>query len=177
MKEKKLNGTIDGDGDQSDTSMMSVDGQNQSTIVKEEVTPKRNAQRTAKGKVKKYGSGDDDDDADDDDGIIRGMESEDNESDYMGSDSETEKKIRKGSTKPKKVTKPKSGTNFFIETDEHTTTLNYCCCLEPSTKSSPAAKKKVCSSLFLSDAEKTFIFFVTLLLVTSKETCSESIRK
>lgn len=110
-KEKKLNGTIDGgDGDQSDASMMSVDGHNQSSIVKEEVTPKRNAQRTAKGKVKKYGSGDDDDD-EGDDGIIRGMESEDNESDYMGSDSDTEKKIRKASSKPKKSTKPKSGKN------------------------------------------------------------------
>ena len=117
-KEKKLNGTVNGDGDQSDASMMSVDGPNQLGVVKEEVTPKRNAQRSAKGKVKKYGSGDDDD-GDDEDGIIRGMEeSEDNESDYMGSDSETEKKIRKASVKPKKVAKPKSGTTTFGTTNE-----------------------------------------------------------
>lgn len=35
-----------------DASIMSVDGLNQSSTVKEEVTRKRNAQRTVKGKVK-----------------------------------------------------------------------------------------------------------------------------
>lgn len=89
--------------------MASNNGHNQSSFVKEEVTPKRNAGRSAKAKVKKYGSGEDDDDDDED--IIQGMqESDDNASDYLGSDSETEKKIRKASEKPKKTSKPKSGT-------------------------------------------------------------------
>jgi hypothetical protein len=41
------------------------------------------------------------------------MELDDVESDYMGSDSETEKKIKKATTKPKQPRKPKSG--YFIE--------------------------------------------------------------
>ena len=107
-KEKNLNGTIDGNDEHSDASMMSADeGHDQSTIIKEEVTPKRNAQRSAKGKVTKYGS--EEDDEDDVEGDVRGMmESEDNESDYMGSDAEIEKKMKKSDTKPKKITKPKS---------------------------------------------------------------------
>ena len=63
-KETKLNGTIDENGEQSDASIMSADGHNSSGVVKEEITPKRNAQRTAKGKVAKYGEDDDEDDED-----------------------------------------------------------------------------------------------------------------
>ncbi|CAF2365861.1 unnamed protein product [Rotaria sp. Silwood2] len=106
-KDKKLNGTIDENDENSNVSMMSVDGNDNSGLVKEEVTPKRNAQRTAKEKVTQYGG---DNDNEDDDSIIHEMEIDDNESDYMGSDSETEKKIKKGSTKPKQPRKPKSAT-------------------------------------------------------------------
>ena len=101
-----MNGTLDDQDGQSDASMISHDGNDQSISIKEEVTPKRNAQRTAKVKVKKYGSGEDEGD---EDGMILGMESEDNESDYLGSDSEVEKKIQKANSKPKKAPKPKSG--------------------------------------------------------------------
>ena len=103
--EKKLNGTVDEHAENSNASMMSVNGHDQSSLVKDEITPKRNAQRSVKGKVTKYGSDNDDDD----EGIIQGMESDEVESDYMGSDSDTEKKIKKTLAKPKKVTKPKSG--------------------------------------------------------------------
>lgn len=89
---------------------MSVNGHDQSSLVKDEITPKRNAQRSVKGKVTKYGS----DNEDDDEGIIQGMESDEVESDYMGSDSDTEKKIKKTLVKPKKVTKPKSGQIFTL---------------------------------------------------------------
>ncbi|CAF3975644.1 unnamed protein product, partial [Rotaria sp. Silwood2] len=106
-QDKKLNGTIDENDENSNVSMMSVDGNDNSGLVKEEVTPKRNAQRTAKEKVTQYGG---DNDNEDDDSIIHEMEIDDNESDYMGSDSETEKKIKKGSTKPKQPRKPKSAT-------------------------------------------------------------------
>ena len=88
--------------------MMSVNGNDNSGVVKEEITPKRNAQRTAKEKVNKYGGGDNDDE--EDESIIRGMDVDgDTESEYMGSDSETEKKIKKTSGKPKQPRKPKSG--------------------------------------------------------------------
>lgn len=82
---------------------MSVDGNDNSGVVKEEITPKRNAVRTAKEKVTKYGE---DDNEEDDEIIIHGMETDGNESDYMGSDSETEKKLKKVTAKPRK---PKSG--------------------------------------------------------------------
>ncbi len=71
----------------------------------EPIEPKRNAERTAKAKVK-YGE---DDEEEEDDDFIQGMEMDENEeSDYMGSDSETEKKIKKANTKPKQPKKPKS---------------------------------------------------------------------
>ena len=104
-KETKLNGTVEEHDENSNASMMSVNGHEQSSIVKEEVSPKRNAERTAKVKVTKYGS----ENEDEDDGVIHAMETDDAESDYMGSDSDTEKKIKKVTAKPKKVTKPKSG--------------------------------------------------------------------
>lgn len=87
---------------------MSADEHDNSGVVKEEITPKRNAGRTAKGKVTKY---DEDDNGEEDDDIIRGMDMDDDdqESDYMGSDSDTEKKIKKANTKPKQPRKPKSG--------------------------------------------------------------------
>jgi hypothetical protein len=94
--------------------MVSVDGNDNTTeVVKEAITPpKRNAERTAKVKVAKYG-GDDDDDDDDDISIIRGMETDDgNESEFMGSDSDTEKKIKKANTKPRK---PKTGILNLID--------------------------------------------------------------
>ena len=109
-KEKKLNGTMDEHDENSNASMMSVDGHDNSGVVKEEVTPKRNAQRTAKEKVPKYG----DDNADEDnESVIHGMEIDDNESDYMGSDSDTEKKIKKAGAKPKQPRKPKSGMSLI----------------------------------------------------------------
>lgn len=88
--------------------MISTEDHDNSGVAKE-ITPKRNAERTAKGKVTKYGEGDDNDDDDDD--IIRGMDidDDDKESDYMGSDSDAEKKIKKASAKPKQPRKPKSG--------------------------------------------------------------------
>lgn len=95
---------MDENDEHSDASMMSVDGHDTSGAVKEETSPKRNAQRTAKEKVKKYG-----DDEEEDESFIRGMESDDKESEYMGSDSETEKKLKKAVTKPKQPRKPKSG--------------------------------------------------------------------
>ncbi|CAF1167473.1 unnamed protein product [Adineta ricciae] len=109
-KEKKLNGTIDEHDENSNASMMSVNGNDNSGVVKEEISPKRNAQRTAKEKVSKYGGGDNDDE--EDESIIRGMDvDDDTESEYMGSDSETEKKIKKTSSKPKQPRKPKSATS------------------------------------------------------------------
>ena len=92
--------------------MMEGDGNDSSGLIKEEITPKRNAQRTAKEKVSKYGE---DNDNEEDDSIIHGMETDDNESDYMGSDSDTEKKIKKTNTKPKQPRKPKSGNfNYYL---------------------------------------------------------------
>ncbi|CAF0793170.1 unnamed protein product [Rotaria sordida] len=112
-EEKKLNGTIDENDENSNVSMMlvddndKVDDNDNSGLVKEEITPKRNAQRTAKEKVTIY-LGDNDDE--DDDSIIQGMEIDDIESDYMGSDSESGKKIKKVNVKPKQPRKPKSAT-------------------------------------------------------------------
>lgn len=101
-EENKLNGTID---ENSNASIVAADDNDNSDLVKEETSPKRNAQRTAKEKVTKY-AGDNDDE--EDDSVIHGMEIDDGdqESDYMGSDSDTEKKIKKANTKPRK---PKSG--------------------------------------------------------------------
>jgi hypothetical protein len=86
------------------------DDNDNSGVVKEEITPKRNAVRTAKEKVIKYDA-DNDDEIDED--IIQGMSLSDGdqESDYMGSDSETEKKIKKVATKPKQPRKPKSASS------------------------------------------------------------------
>ncbi len=90
-KEKKTNGTVD---ENSNSSIISIDGKDNSDNIKEETSPKRNAKRTAKGKVVKYGSDEDNDDEDQEN-------IGDNESDYIGSDSETEKKIKKPKSKPK----------------------------------------------------------------------------
>jgi hypothetical protein len=74
----------------SNSSIISVDGKDNS----EDNSTKRNGQRTAKEKVTKYDGSDNDDDENQEN--IDG-----NESDYMGSDSETEKKIKKAKSKPK----------------------------------------------------------------------------
>jgi len=84
-----MNGTVD---ENSNSSIISIDGKDDSENIKEENSLKRNAQRTAKGKTVKYGSDEDNDDENQEN-------IDDNESDYMGSDSETEKKVKK--TKPK----------------------------------------------------------------------------
>ena len=79
--------------------MAFVNGHDTSEVVKEEITPKRNAERSAKVKVAKYG---DDDEDGEEEGSIRGMAVEESESDYMGSDSDTEKKLKKATVKPRK---------------------------------------------------------------------------
>ena len=79
--------------------MASVNGHDTSACVKEEITPKRNAERSAKVNVPTYGG---DDENVEDEGSIRGMAVEESESDYMGSDSDTEKKLKKVTAKPKK---------------------------------------------------------------------------
>lgn len=91
-KEKKTSGTVD---ENSNSSIMSIDGKDNSEIIKEEVvvSPKRTAKRAVKEKPIKYGSDEDDDD--DQENI------DENESDYIGSDSETEKVIKKPKSKPK----------------------------------------------------------------------------
>ena len=94
-KEKKMNGTMD---EQSNSSILSGDGKEPGESVKEEVSPKRNAKRTAKGKAIKYGGSDDEDDDDNDDD----QENTNGDySDYMGSDSDEEKKVKKAKTKAK----------------------------------------------------------------------------
>ena len=85
-KEKKMNGTMD---ENSNSSIISIDGKDNSENIKDESSPKRNVQRTVKGKVTKYGSDDDDNDDGNQENI------DENESDYIGSDSEIEKKIKK----------------------------------------------------------------------------------
>ena len=109
VKEKELNGTIDEHDETSNALIISTDDHDNSGVVKEEITPKRNAERTAKDKVTKYGDGEDNDE--DDDEIIHGMDidDDDKESFYMGSDSDSGKKIKKTNTKPKQPRKPKSG--------------------------------------------------------------------
>jgi len=84
-KEKKMSEAMD---DNSNLSIISIDGKDNSDSIKEEIpsSPKRTAQRTAKKKVVKYGSDEDDDDDENQENI------HDDESDYVGSDSETEKK-------------------------------------------------------------------------------------
>jgi hypothetical protein len=102
---------MDENEENSDVSTLLVEGNDNSGLVKEEISPKRNAQRTAKEKVTKYGE--DKDEEEDEDSFIQGMEIDgDNESDYMGSDSDTEKKIKKATTKPKQPRKPRPG--YFI---------------------------------------------------------------
>jgi hypothetical protein len=103
-KEKKRIGNTAGDKKSSETtketkmdensnsSIISLDGKDNSESIKEETSPKRNAKRTVKEKVVKYGSDDDDEDQENID---------ENISDYMGSDSETEKKIKKSKPKAK----------------------------------------------------------------------------
>ncbi len=90
-KEKKMNGTMD---ENSNSSIISIDGKDQSDNIKEEVSPKRIAKRTVKAKTVKYGSDEDDDNENQEN-------MDDNVSDYMGSDSETEKKVKKTKTKAK----------------------------------------------------------------------------
>ncbi len=110
-KETKSNGAIDEhDENSNNASVLSTDGHDNSGGVREEITPKRNAQRTAKVKVTKYDEDDNNDD-EEDESMIRGLsiDDEDEESDYMGSDSETEKKIKKATTKPKQPKKMKTG--------------------------------------------------------------------
>lgn len=121
--------------------VISTDDHENSVVVKEEITPKRNATRTAKVKVTKYGDGDDNDE--DDDEIIRGMDidEDDNESDFMGSDSDTDKKIKKAGTKPKQPRKPKSGKlnrlrKIRIDSSKF-------CFIATTTNGTPPAKKKV----------------------------------
>ncbi|CAF3458364.1 unnamed protein product [Rotaria sp. Silwood1] len=89
-KEKKMDGTLD---ENSNSSIISIDGKDNTENIKEEISPKRNAKRTAKGKVVKYGS--DEDNEENQENI------DDNEPDYVGSDSEIEKKIKKTKSKPK----------------------------------------------------------------------------
>ncbi|CAF4105744.1 unnamed protein product, partial [Rotaria sp. Silwood2] len=89
-KEKKIDGTVD---ENSNSSIISIDGKDNSENIKEEISPKRNAKRTAKGKGVKYGS---DEESDENQENIN-----DNESDYAGNDSGTEKKIKKTKSKPK----------------------------------------------------------------------------
>lgn len=69
-----------------------MDGKDNSEMNHEEVSPKRNAKRTAKGKVVKYGS---DEETDEQENL------DPDESDYLGSDSETEKKVKKTKSKAK----------------------------------------------------------------------------
>ena len=110
-KEKKSNGAVDEqDENGHDISGFSHDDNDNSGVIREEITPKRNAERSAKGKVTKYDE--DDEENGDDESMIRGLniDSDENESDYMGSDSETEKKIKKANTKPKQPKKMKTGT-------------------------------------------------------------------
>jgi hypothetical protein len=113
--EKSLNETTNGHDESSNLSSMSNDVRDRSQSIKDEITPKRNAQRSVKGKVTKYvtdhdNDDDDGDDGDDDDNVIHGMQIDEQESDYMGSDSDTERKLKKVTAKPKKIAKPKSGT-------------------------------------------------------------------
>jgi len=105
-KEEKLNGSFD-ENDENGHASISGDGNDNSDLGNEDTSPKRNAQRTAKVKVVRYGEYDNEED----EGIIHAMETDDeNESDYMGSDSDTEKKIKKANTKPKQPRKPKTAT-------------------------------------------------------------------
>ena len=90
-KEKKTTDAMD---ENSNSSIISMDGKDNSDSIKDEISPKRNAKRTAKEKKVKYGSDDDDDDENQEN-------IDDNESDYMGSDSETEKKVKKTKAKAK----------------------------------------------------------------------------
>ena len=85
-----MNSTMD---ENSNSSIISMDGKDNSDNIKEENSPKRNVKRTVKGKAVKYGSDEDDDENQEN--------IDDNESDYHGSDSESEKKIKKTKTKPK----------------------------------------------------------------------------
>ncbi len=91
-KEKKSNGTID---ENSNSSIISIDGKDNSESLKEDTSPKRNAKRTVKGKVVKYGT----DEEDDDDENQENFHSD--QSDYVGSDSDSEKIIKKAKPKAK----------------------------------------------------------------------------
>lgn len=83
-----MDGTMD---ENSNTSIVSIDGKDKSEQIKEETSPKRNAKRTAKGKVVKYGSDEDEDENQEN--------IDDIESDYCITDSDSEKKTKK--SKPK----------------------------------------------------------------------------
>ena len=147
-KEKKLNGTLDEHDENSNASRMSVDGNDQSGLV-QDVTPKRNAQRTAKEKVAKYGEDDVDEE---DESIIHGMEIDDKESDYMGSDSDAEKKIKKTSAKPKQPKKPSSGKHRISRPHEILTSLSFV-----ATSASPAKKKVSFSRYMIQEISWYFI--------------------
>ncbi len=107
-KEKKTNGAAEEHEETSDVSGLFNDENDNSVVGKEEITPKRNAQRSAKGKVTKYGEDEEDED---DESMIRGLsiDDDDNASNYMGSDSDTEKKIKKANAKPRQPKKMKTG--------------------------------------------------------------------
>ena len=88
-KEKKLDSTVD-----SNASIISLDGQDQCENVKDDLSPKQYSKRPAKAKAIKYGNSDDDEE--------NNQENlDDDESDYQGSDSDTEKKVKKAKTKPR----------------------------------------------------------------------------
>ncbi|CAF3730269.1 unnamed protein product [Adineta steineri] len=137
-EEKKLNGTTDEHDEANNISTMSGGGGNdESDIVQEDIEPKRNAQRTAKAKVEKY-VGDNEDDEDDEISIVKGMEIDEVESDYMGSDSDTEKKLKKVTAKPKQPRKPKSNTSSPAKKKPATKKTES---KDNGTDSSPKAKK------------------------------------
>jgi hypothetical protein len=105
-KEKKSNGTID---ENSNSSIISIDGKDTSENIKEDPSsPKRNAKRTVKEKVVKYGTDEEDDD-DENQENFHG-----DESDYVGSDSDTEKIIKK--SKPK-VKAQVNSTRFYFTSE------------------------------------------------------------
>jgi hypothetical protein len=79
-----MNGSLD---EHSNTSIVSLDGKEVEEFHQDEFSPKRNAKRTAKGKTINYAGSDE--------------ENEENQSDYLGSDSETERLVKKSKSKGK----------------------------------------------------------------------------
>ena len=89
----------------SNSSILSVDGKDPL----DEISPKRNAKRTAKVKVKTYGGSDDED--------LDQMDENDfdnEQSDYRASDSENEKKIKKSKSKAKDQVDRTSVVELFL---------------------------------------------------------------